>query len=99
MSATLLEKYSITIFLNGFVLLFRKALTDCISLFATAKKKIVTWLTKQTKTKQANAGGNNKLLDNSSLAVVNSEHDIAFWVNPMRSLAQDHQMTLFGYHR
>ena len=49
MSATLLEKYSITIFLNGFVLLFRKALTDCISLFATVKKKLLRGLQNKLK--------------------------------------------------
>ena len=74
---------------NDFVKLCWIAITDCISTFATTKKKI-TCLNKQTNIQKTNAWGKeiNKLLDNSSFTVVNSKHNIAFWNQPIGCLAQ-----------
>ena len=49
-----------------------------------------TWLTKRTNTWQANASGTIKLLYSYSLIIVNSEHGIAYRVQPTQSFVQDH---------
>ena len=45
---------------------------------------MITWLTKKANNQQGNARGTDKLPDHSVLTIVNSEHDIACWLQPIR---------------
>lgn len=66
-------------FPNDFVKSFKTVLTDCISSVATAKNA-----------RLANACGTNKLLGKSSLAIVISAHDVAYWMQPVKYFPQNH---------
>lgn len=56
-------------------------------------------LIKQTNTRQTNAWGTNKLQDNPDLTSVKSKNNIAWWIQPMRPLAQHHKMLFFVHNR
>ena len=68
------------------------------TLACSALPKMITWLAKQTNNRQANSWGINKLLDNFNLGIVDSEHDITCWIQPVRSLVQHHSRPFIVHH-
>ena len=65
----------------------------------TSAKKMITWLTKEIITRKASAWGTNKRLDNSSLIIVNSEHDI-FLLGGFDKILRSRSLdVLFVHHR
>ena len=56
-------------------------------------------LTKQTNTRQTNAWGTNKLQYNPDLTIVKSKNNIAWWIQPMRPVAQHHKAPFFVHDR